>query len=89
MDCPPISIEPALTGSSPASIINSVLFPQPEGPRIEMNCRSATSMLMLHKTSIVPPSTRKLLPTLLSRTNAWPDCALQADMRWPQTPFRA
>src|SRR4051794_3490365 len=66
-------MQPLLIGSRPASIIRSVLLPQPEGPRMEMNCRPATSILMLRKTSSGPPSLRKVLLTFDKRTNASTD----------------
>src|ERR1700720_2332171 len=34
---PSMTIEPPVAGSSPATIIRSVLLPQPEGPRRETN----------------------------------------------------
>ena len=45
MAVPPTVMVPAVSGSSPASIISRVDLPQPDGPRMETNSPSATSKL--------------------------------------------
>src|SRR5207253_576811 len=50
----PISIVPAVTSSSPATMRSSVDLPQPEGPTITMNSRLATSSEMPWMTGLRP-----------------------------------
>ena len=45
-----LNILPEVGVSIPINIFNKVVFPQPEGPRIDKNSPSFTSKLMLSKT---------------------------------------
>src|SRR5690242_13792648 len=52
--CPPISIWPPVTVSSPATMRNSVDFPQPDGPSRTRNSPSAMRQSMPWITCISP-----------------------------------
>src|SRR5690242_10732899 len=56
----PIEISPAVIDSSPASIRNAVVLPEPEGPTSTMNSPSAISSERSRTASTVPPN---VLPT--------------------------
>src|SRR5215203_3801024 len=58
MSLPPTTIVPALGSSKPATMRNTVVLPQPDGPRKETNSPRSTSRLKSSTTVVAPKDFR-------------------------------